>query len=527
MTRYNFKRKGLRPLPALLLAGALTLPMAACDTDELVAVEDPAQLRPEDLNNAAAVPALVNGAFRQFVGGYSGFGDDSFLSSSAVISDEAYYGDTFTTREAADKRNLQAPVLTNISDPAFNRLQQARFNARRAFAVVEQFTLPATAAADSISRARLRSIEAYVYVTLSEGWCGAVPFSRIPDTGPIDPTDIQGGTPLTTPQMNDTAVARFNEALVFAPTYPATASATSAIANERRLASIGKARALLNLGKYAEAAAAVPASIVPTGYVFRLEHSANVAAENNPMFQLEGNGRYGVSNLEGGQVSATVAFRPDAGSPQPTGTGNLSTLPATTATDAEGIAFRGLMDPRVPYQGRAAANFACFSGTITCWINNNYPTNDSDVPLASGVEARLIEAEAALFAGRSDEMLAILNNLRSQVATLLPILYRDQRQQFGTTVFASPTLAPLTDPGTPEARRAMLFQERALWLYNTGHRQGDLRRLIRVYGIKTPVFPTGTHFRGGTYGNDVAYPVPFDEQNNTNYSASACVTTQP
>ncbi|MEO5588575.1 MAG: hypothetical protein ABIS03_03225, partial [Gemmatimonadaceae bacterium] len=82
----------------VLLALALSLPVAACNTDKLVEVEDTARLRPEDLNNAAAVPALVNGALRQFVGGYSGFGGDAFLSGSAVITDEMYYGDTFTTR---------------------------------------------------------------------------------------------------------------------------------------------------------------------------------------------------------------------------------------------------------------------------------------------------------------------------------------------------------------------------------------------------------------------------------------------
>lgn len=204
MTLYQFlKRKGLRPLPKLLFAAAMALPLAGCmDTDEIVAVEDPEQLRPEDLNNIGAVPALVNGALRQFVGGYVGFGDDAFLSASSVITDETYYGDSFTTREAADKRNLQAPVLTNITDLAFGRLQQSRFNARRAFAVVEQFTTNQTALADSLARAQLRNIEAYVYVTLSEGWCGAVPFSRLPDVGAIDPTAVEQGTPLTTAQMN-------------------------------------------------------------------------------------------------------------------------------------------------------------------------------------------------------------------------------------------------------------------------------------------------------------------------------------
>jgi hypothetical protein len=534
MTRFNFQRKGLRPLPALLLAGVLTLPMAACDTDELVAVNDPAQLRPEDLANAAAVPALVNGAFRQFVGGYSGFGDDSFLSASAVISDETYYGDTFTTREAADKRTVQAPVLTNISDASFNRLQQARFNARRAYAVVEQFTNNQTAAQDSLYRARLRTIEGFTYVTLSEGWCGAVPFSRVPDTGPIDPSGIQGGTPLNTNMMNDSAIARFDQALAFAPTVASGTAATNTNASFRRLAALGKARALLNLGKYAEAAAAVPSTLVPTTYVFRLEHSANVSAENNPMFQLQGNGRYGVSNLEGASTTAagTTAFRPDAGFPGDTAAARLL---VATAPNAEGIAFRGLLDPRVPFQGRAATNNACFSSNVTCWINNNYPTNDSDVPLASGVEARLIEAEAALNTARPADMITILNALRAQVGTLVTVLYPDQRQAFGTTTFSAPTLPALTDPATAEmsateqfaARRRLMFQERALWLYNTGHRLGDLRRLIRNYNLpQSQVFPTGPHFRGGNYGTDVAYPVPFDELNNTNYNASQCVTSQ-
>lgn len=511
MTLYQFlKRKGLRPLPKLLFAAAMALPLAGCmDTDEIVAVEDPEQLRPEDLNNIGAVPALVNGALRQFVGGYVGFGDDAFLSASSVITDETYYGDSFTTREAADKRNLQAPVLTNITDLAFGRLQQSRFNARRAFAVVEQFTTNQTALADSLARAQLRNIEAYVYVTLSEGWCGAVPFSRLPDVGAIDPTAVEQGTPLTTAQMNDTAVARFNEALSFAPTFAPTAGATSAGALPRRLASIGKARALLNLGRFAEAAAAVPASVVPTTFVFRLEQSANTSTQNNSQFQLQSNGRYGVSNLEGGAVRADTA------------------APPLTAAGAEGLPFRGLMDPRLPWQGRVSSGNICFS-SLTCWTNLNYPTNDADVPLASGVEARLIEAEAQLRAGNPEGMLATLNALRANAAALITALYPEQRRAFGTVVPTAPVeLAPLTDPGTDAARRDLLFQERALWLYQTGHRQGDLRRLVRQYGRNSnEVFPSGNHFRGGTYGNDVAYPVPFDEGNNTLYDPKACITTQ-
>lgn len=488
--------RGLRALTRVLLAAALALPINGCNTDELVAVEDPAQLRPEDLGGAGAVPALVAGALRQFTGGYSGFADDSFLSMSGAITDEFYWGDTFTTRQAFDIRSLQPAALGNASDPAYTRFHQARFNARRAFGVVAEFSTPATAAADAVTQARLRAIEGYVYVTLSEGWCGAVPFGGLPDTGPIDPFDaLAFGPPLGTAAMNDTAVVRFNEAL--------TLNATD------RMAAVGKGRALLNNGQYSAAAAAVTA--VPTTFVFRLEHSENTAVENNPISALQSNGRYGVSNLEGGATATGAALSPDLNPPPGSAPGG----------SAEGLAFRAMNDPRIPWQGRASSNNACFTSAATCWLNNNYFVLGADVPLASGVEARLIEAEADLQAGNGAGMVARLNALRASSATLIPTLYPDQRQVFSTA------LPPLVDPITPDAQRDLLFQERALWMFNTGHRQGDLRRLVRQYGRPSnQVFPSGPYFRGGTYGDDVAFPVPFAEENNPKYDPAACVTTQ-
>lgn len=504
---HTTRGKGLRTLPRLVLAGAMAISIAGCNTDELVVVQDPGALRPEDLQNAGAIPALVNGAFRQFVGGYSGFGGDAFLSGSAVITDEYYYGDTFTTRDAADKRTLQPPQLGNITDAAYNRLHQARFNARRAFEVVNQFTTDATATTDANTKAQLRSIEGYVYVTLSEGWCGAVPFSKVPDTGPIDPNLIEPGVSITTVQMNDTAVLRFNDALALNP--------------NNRLAAVGKGRALLNLGRYAEAEAAVAA--VPTTYVFLIEHSVNVSEENNPLFSLTNNGRYGVSNLEGGLNATGGALRPDL----PTAA-NQQPPPPTSAPSAEGFAYRGDRDPRIPWEARSG-NPNCFSASVRCWINNNYPNQDADVPLASGVEARLIEAEAALQRGDVATYLARLNTLRASEPQLTAILYPNRKPGF-----VSNPLQPLADPGvglaTPaeqfDARANLLFKERAYWMFATGHRLGDLRRLVRNYGRPSnTVFPSGPHFRGGTYGNDVNYPIPFTEQNNKSYNPANCVTT--
>lgn len=492
----------LRALPSLLVIGAFTLSLAGCDTDEIVQVEDPAQLQPTEVTNAAAVPAIVAGSFRQFIGGYSGFGDDAFISSGAVLSDEFYWGDSFTTRFAADRRTLQPAVLGNISDASFSRLHQARMLSRRAYAAVGRFEDELDD--PDVMRSELRTTEGYVYVTLSEGWCGSVPFSNVPDEGDIDPATIEHGTPLTTAQMNQAALPLFDAAIAL---------------DGNRLAIVGKGRALLNLGRFAEAAAAV--ATVPTNYVFHIEHSTNSSTQNNPVATLIDNGRYSISNIEGAASGTTgAAIRPDTASATAT----------AAAVSIEGLNFRTARDPRIPY----SSAFACFTASIFCRTNLDQPDFDADVPLASGVEARLIEAEAALQAGDAATMMSKLNALRASVAAILPLLYPTQKQVFPIPAAGAVSLAPLADPavaGTTAAeqfaaRRNLLFRERAFWLFNTGHRLGDLRRLVRQYGLpQSQVFPTGPYFRGGSYGTDVAYPVPFNEENNPNFKRDACVTT--
>jgi hypothetical protein len=64
------------------------------------------------------------------------------------------------------------------------------------------------------------------------------------------------------------------------------------------------------------------------------------------------------------------------------------------------------------------------------------------------------------------------------------------------------------------------FRERALWLFLTAHRLGDMRRLIRQYGrTENTVFPSGAYYRPQfpTFGTDVTFPVPFAETNNPNF----------
>jgi hypothetical protein len=155
-----------------------------------------------------------------------------------------------------------------------------------------------------------------------------------------------------------------------------------------------------------------------------------------------------------------------------------------------GLPFRSANDPRVPtvFTRRATDN------VTDLFRFSPYSSTGSPIALATGVEARLIEAEAALQANRNDAAttgtgwLGILNNLRATAIT--------------------PALAPLADPGSFDARVNLLFRERAFWTFLTGRRLGDMRRLVRQYGRSAEsVFPTGTYKDGLPYGNHVNFPI--------------------
>jgi hypothetical protein len=75
---------------------------------------------------------------------------------------------------------------------------------------------------------------------------------------------------------------------------------------------------------------------------------------------------------------------------------------------------------------------------------------------------------------------------------------------------------------TDAARVDQLFRERAFWLFATGHRQGDLRRLVRQYGrAAASVFPTGAYKNGQTYGDDVTFAPDAAQLGNAGYAGCA------
>jgi starch-binding outer membrane protein, SusD/RagB family len=177
---------------------------------------------------------------------------------------------------------------------------------------------------------------------------------------------------------------------------------------------------------------------------------------------------------------------------------NNVTNPIVTVSDREGI--NGL-----PFASAADARLLILTvqGSIgNIYIDGNVTSGSTPLTMASGIEAQLIAAEAALSSGQIGIWTGILNNLRQNaISPGMQLLKPD------STTTASAAL-----------QLAVMFRERAFWLFGTGHRHGDLRRLVRQYGLPVnSVFPTGPYLGGpAQYGSSVVYPVHGD-QYNPNY----------
>lgn len=321
----------------------------------------------------------------------------------------------------------------------------------------------ATAEPNSIHGAEAEMIAGYTFLTFAENWCNGVPYSSYNGGATIY------GTPTTSVQSYDSALVHFDKAIAIAVRAD---TANTDNADVVHTAMVGKGRTLLGLGQYAAAASAV-AAVKDPSFVYYLYTSSASSKQYNGVYSWNNSyGRFTAANNEAG----------------------------------EGLDFLSANDPRVKYQD--AGKFGLDARTELIY-QEKYPNYDSPVPLASYTEAELIRAEAELQANNAN-WLTRLNALRADVG-----------------------LGPLADPdvggaGATKPRVALLFRERAFWLWLTGHRMADLRRMLRQYGTmftQSEIYPTGTYPKGGVYGTDVVFKVPFDERNNPNYSGKANTCT--
>jgi hypothetical protein len=430
-----------------LAAGALALggALGACNLD----VSTPDVIPPEAAAGAAALPTLLAGASGDFsvaYGGYSnGDNSDAIIQTSGLFTDEFVATDFFSTHVTIDSRD--ANPTNDIISRVMRNLQRSLVSANNTAARFAEF------APNDPGFARALNFSGYDYLLIAENFCGAVPFST------IDPDGTRHyGSPISTTEMLNLAIGKFDSAAQVAQDDLMTYTAM-----------VGKARALLDLGQYAQAAAAV--ATVPTSFRFTTEHGTTNDRSKSGMYELMWiNTRLTTANAEG----------------------------------ENGVPFISSDDPRTATED---LGISAFDGATEVMAPVKYNSYAAPETIADGIEARLIEAEAALAAGNyagANGTLAILNALRSAGG-----------------------LAALAPAGTPAAQQNQLFTERAYWMFGTAHRLGDLRRLVRQYGRDPEsVFPTGDYFKGDQYGTDVNLPVPQEEENNPNFTRAACDQTK-
>ena len=470
-----FGTRGGRVSPIRLASLTVLAAALACNTDKILQVTDPDVARPEALQGAAALPTLRAGAVGNFGVAYNGGASDvEQVHLSGLVSDEFINTETFPTRIEIDQR---AMTLSNVSlVGTFFDLTRARASSELA---IRTYKESAKKTSDSTGFPEVLALNGLAYILFAENYCGAVPVSFQAADG-----SFSFGAPESTNTLLDSAIARFNEALAVVGS-PLTATF-------RNLASIGKGRALLDKGDYPGAAAAVTA--VPTTFQYNYLHSETTGRQNNGTWSLtQSVGRFGEADREAG-------------------------IGLPFASDGDLKRTGGVIDPRVAdslARRGSSGSPKGFDGATNQMVQAKYPLRSSPITIADGVEARLIEAEAALSAGDPVGALTILNALRSNTSLL------------SLRGYAAGSLAPLTLQPTAAGQVDQLFHERAYWLFLTSHRLGDLRRLIRQYGRSVnTVFPNGAYFKGGTYGTDVNVPVPQQEQNNQFYTPSSCKQDQ-
>jgi hypothetical protein len=440
-------------------AFALTAAAVGCKSDSLTQVTDPDIFNVADYSTPAGANPLRIGVIANFTTAFDG-GTDSYVNMSGNLADELLASDTFDGRLTINAR--KSVEVNSEMEGVYRALQRARSGAQAAAKTI----------AKSTPAAKVNQGEVYMYLGYSEmlfaeGWCSGVPFSS------EDGVTQTFGQPNTTEQMFTIAVAHFDTALKFVGDSTSTAALRVKYGSQ-----IGKGRSLLSLGKFTEAAAAVAG--VPTSYLLNTSHSAQNASDGQWSGTTSGASRYRLMSNEG-----------------------KNGLPFLGQTPAQ--------DPRINWSPSTRVGF---SSQFTAQPNSNKFVQYGDGIITTGAEARLIELEAQLQAGTQaarDAVFAGLNSLRTSGAPIGGVT--------GSTLITVPAIAG-SAPTTQDAAIDLLYKERAYWFWLTGHRLGDLRRLVRTYKRNSEtVFPTGalTPPLDGTYGTSTSVTVPFSERNNPNF----------
>src|SRR6185312_3165177 len=277
-----------RPAVGIAVAALIGVGCGALDT------QNPNIVDAGNLDNPAGAATKRLGAISQFTlakdGDYnpvfipgtnqiSNDNSDGHVLLSGVLSDELVNPGFIPTRTEIDLRQGQ-PTNITISD-FYRSLHRARAATEDAAVSLQNFSLDPTT---ETGIPEMLALAGYTYLFFAEDFCSGVPVSRT--VGGV----IQYGDQLTTAQLIDTAIVRFQAALAnpsIAPGDPI-----------HSLASVGLGRALIDSGDFVGAGLAV--QTVPADFVYNTEHATSPSALQNSVTLAWSGGNFGVDDREGG-----------------------------------------------------------------------------------------------------------------------------------------------------------------------------------------------------------------------------------
>jgi hypothetical protein len=447
---------------SLAAAGLMAAPACSDWKDQLLQPQNPGQVDEGAVGSPAAAAALKVGALGRLKVIYTS--SETLWQEAGHLADEYANADFQPDRNDVDQRTM----ATNSPYANYPSVTVARGFIRDALAAEIQFEPTKTA-----DIGELWLWLAFNELSLGENFCNGIPLGNNVK-GVVD-YNLPAFKPLTNAEVFDVAITHVDSAL--AALGSATDAATTFV---RQAALITKARLLVDKGQFAAAAALVPASVVPTTYQYLFTTSTASNSDDN-----------GIWTLNNSVSRVTVSD-------------STMTYQGKTYFIANAIPFVSLNDPRVPVVTGLSQKLVAEDGLTPLFLQQVFKNRDDPVAMVAGVDARLIEAEAALSANNIAGMMTILNALRAAPPRL--------------GVLQPTAMAALPTPASQDAATSLFFREKALWTFSRGQRLNDMRRLIRQYKrTQDKVFPIGAHYKGGTYGTDVNFPVPDGELVNPQF----------
>lgn len=315
-------------------------------------------------------------------------------------------------------------------------------------------------------------VEGYAILGLAENFCSGIPLSHISDNN----VAVYGNS-LSKDSLLRISISLFDSMRVFQSNNEELA----------RLASLGKARSLLNIGDLEGARA--ESQGIPIDYRYSINFTERLA----PL------------DPAGNQGAEYLGFWTRSGTSQIT-----EHKLATQIVAGEGswgldwYVDPQLSDPRLPVSTTFQNGQLHFTAPVRQQL---YTTGEVAFQLANGIDAQLIESEYRLSKDQSD-WIDPINNARSLVG-----------------------LPDTVSPSSYSDKVSLLFRERAFWNYLRGVRLSDLRRLHNQYNIpKDRLFPSGAYtseFPHLQYYRDVYVFIPGPAERELNNNYKSCDSFNP